>query len=299
MTADKNKNFYRLDDFEATSFPTKSQILDFAENQKITLFIKCINQRGLVFSVVDGVAIGHREATYSGHLLLSLEASSKICHKGAHLITSGKIVELEKVLLDESHPKQSPNYLIEKWEPIENLKNGIEYGLYLNVSLGETLESAFEIDIKAREIHRQHQPTSEPLDPFSEKRGVLRDCNLLGQTYTTTQVRVDNITIDEIKKSLSPEQKSTKALYRKTDFTKLLVRVLKDNIHATASEIYQILEAELDYKNKKYDVDHILVKRKDDAIQWENKKGKATWVRFATFDQRVSRIRGLEGLNKK
>ncbi len=283
----------RLDNLEG-GYPSKSQFLDLAEQKKVNIYLNCFQQQGLLFSEQGGKVIAHKEGIYSGLLELSLDASSLLARKGEHLITVGRITDVDGFKAFSTELSQPFNYLYDEWSPVEQLNQNANYGFFVNVSLGQTVESDFENYSRFNVLVRTCSMDDARLPAFCERRGTMKDVSLLGETYTLNQVRVLSSQIEKMRSEFKVESSEASKVKRRRAINELLIRILQKEPNLSAQATWNKL-----YKESKsvgarqYDEDLILLGEfcTEETLFWLSNKGQRTPLHRSNFDSALSRIR--------
>lgn len=283
----------RLDNLEG-GYPSKSQFLDLAEQKKVNIYLNCYEQQGLLFSEQGDEVIAHHEGVYSGMLKLSLDASSLIARKGEHLITVGRIIDVDGFKAFSTESPQPFNYLFDKWSPVESLKQSKSYGFFVNVSLGQTVESALDNHKRIEVLARTTSMEDVRRPAFCEKRETMKDVVLLGETYTLNQARVLSSQIEEVRADLKVESSEASKKKRRRAINELLIRILQKVPLLSAQEAWNVLYKESQFDGtRQYDEDLILLGEfcTEETLFWLNNKGQRTPLHRSSFDSVLSRIR--------
>lgn len=283
----------RLDNLE-DGYPSKSQFLDLAEQKKVNIYLNCYEQQGLLFSEQGDKVIAHQEGIYSGLLELSLDASSLLAKKGEHLVTVGRITDIDGFNFHPAETTEVSNYLYDEWSPITSLSQSEAYGFFLNVSLGQTFESSINNHSRFEMLSRTTSMEDLRRPAFCEMRGTMKDVCLLGQAYTLNQARILSTQIEELRAVLNSELTDKSNKKRRRAIYELIAKVTQNLPHFSAQDIWNVLYEESQTNGLRiYDEDLILVGEHctEDTLYWLNNKGQRTPLRRSNFDSLLSRIR--------
>ncbi|AEP29101.1 hypothetical protein [Brumicola nitratireducens] len=292
----KPKDFYRLDEVEEHFSLTKSEILDLAENRKLQFSVRCVDKKGIVFSIKDKRRIGLCHATYNGCLAIGAENTRTLSIEGKVEFSIGAILETSKLNIYSSEYQlgsKMPNRIFAEWNPSQSLNDTITYGFVFEPSLQDTKQGVIDVIAASVESFTSKQPLiteegnvllsimEKSKDVFSKtekfelhhSRVAHQDLVKLGHTHISSRVFKNKKSPSELVSINHPPHILIKNLIQ---LQPLMI----------PSELWKFLQNNWESRDD-LDPNSILCEVTNDYIRWMGKNDLEKKLSYKSFKNRV------------
>jgi hypothetical protein len=316
------KEYYRLDELAKRFDVTFDDVRYSVESGALKLAFHLSNKRFVLGNCqVDKGFIAFGIARYNGLVSISENKQLELVENGRvkcrhfTLLQKSNITQLE---LEYPFKSPIPNKLLAEWQPksLEHINWDIIPAILCPSEQKNTLKVAGQSLLNTlAEIGKQSSPDvkvdTEVYDKFLDYQFVFADMELdvnhscvlhndierLGIVGLPDEKQVSNTVIN---KKLPDEILSDSAT-RSSQLAELIGRILLSKPKIKTIEVWRKLreEVEMDFLDRKFDVEDILKDITPNELLWQSRYGTNSSVKRSVFDSKVSRIRTKLGINKR